>query len=97
MSSVNYDLSSKSVRLIPSEDAWLTKKRLNYKKYQFIGKIDIPMPNMIVSANDKRKPIFKGDVSSLNNTAKYQIINHFYDIQGKRNKRTVAYIVKPKK
>lgn len=49
------------------------------------------MPNIIVSATDKRKPSYKGDVSSLNRAAKKQIVEHFYDNKGKRNKKTVAY------
>lgn len=53
--------------------------------------MEMAMPNMIVSASDTKKPTFKGDVSSLNRTAKKQIINHFYDDNGKRNKKTVAY------
>ena len=49
------------------------------------------MPNMIVSASDTKKPTFKGDVSSLNRKAKKQIIDHFNNDNGKRNKKTVAY------
>ena len=94
MSSVNYNLGNNGVRLISANDAWIkTKKgklRLN-PKYRFIGKLDTTMPNMIISATDKKKPTYKGDVSSLNRTAKKQIINHFYDDNGKRNKKTVAY------
>ena len=43
MSTVNYNLKSKGVRLIDSQDAWIiTKKnkRLN-PKYKFVGKIDV--------------------------------------------------------
>lgn len=99
MSSVNYSLKHKGVRLIPSSKAWIIgkngKKRLN-PKYTFVGKIEITMPNMIVTASDKKKPKFKGNTYDLNSTAKGQIVDHFYDDKGKRNKKTVAYFGIPK-
>ena len=49
------------------------------------------MPNMIVTASDKKKPTYKGNTYDLNATAKAQIVDHFYDNKGKRNKKTVAY------
>ena len=36
---------------------------------------------------------FEGDVSNLNKTAKSQIISYFYDDNGKRNKKSIAYFV----
>ena len=101
MSSVNYNLNNKGVRLVDSQDAWVRNKKgklcLNTKKYNFVGKIDIHFSNFIVSASDKSKPKFKGDVCNLNSTAKKQIIDHFYDDNGKRNKKTVAYFAIEKK
>ena len=94
MSSVNYGLKQKGVRLIPAEEAWITGKNGKYRlnpKYSFVGKVEMTMPNMILSTSDKRKPGYKGDVGDLNRTAKKQIVDHFYDDRGKRNKRTVAY------
>lgn len=94
MSSVNYSLNNKGVRLIESEKAWVKGKNGKYKlnpKYKFIGKIDSQMPNMIVSPTDNKKPKYKGDVKDLNRTAKEQIIDHFFDDFGKRNKKRVAY------
>lgn len=94
MSNVNYSLKHKGVRLLPSEKVWVKSKngkfRLN-SKYGIIGKIDITMPNMIVTASDKAKPKFKGNTYDLNRSAKNQIVDHFYDEKGKRNKKTVAY------
>ena len=94
MSNVNYSLKHKGVRLLPSEKVWVKSKngkfRLN-SKYGIIGKIDITMPNMIVTASDKAKPKYKGNTYDLNRTAKNQIVDHFYDEKGKRNKKTVAY------
>ena len=49
------------------------------------------MPNMIVTASDKTKPKFKGNTCDLNSKAKSQIVEHFYNENGKRNKKTVAY------
>ena len=94
MSTVNYNLNNKGVRLISSDDAWSKTKNGNFKlnpKYHFVGKIDLTMSNMLVSASDKTKPKYRGDVSELNKTAKAQIIDHFYDNNGKRNKKRVAY------
>lgn len=100
MSNVNYSINHKGVRLIPSEKAWVRgkngKRRLN-RDFQFIGKVDTTMPNMIISASDKSKPKFKGDINTLNSVAKGQMVDHFYDEKGKRNRRTVAYFGVPKK
>ena len=94
MSTVNYNLKHRGVRLIDTREAWIIGKsgmrRLN-PKYHFVGKIDTHMANMIVTASDKRKPKYKGNTYDLNATAKRQIIDHFYDDNGKRNKKTVAY------
>ena len=94
MSTVNYSLKHKGVRLIGARQAWIVgkngNKRLN-PKYHFIGKVDVRMPNMIVTASDKAKPKYKGNTYDLNRSAKNQIVDHFYDEKGKRNKKTVAY------
>lgn len=94
MSSVNYSLKHRGVRLISADEAWVTgkngKRHLN-SKYYFVGKIDTKLPNVIITASDKKKPKFKGNTYVLNSTAKGQIVDHFYDDNGKRNKRTVAY------
>lgn len=94
MSTVNYSLKNKGVRLIDAQNAWIIGKNGRRKlnpKYSFVGKLDLHMSNMIVTASDKKKPKYKGDVSELNCTAKSQIIDHFFNEKGKRNKKTVAY------
>lgn len=94
MSSVNYSLNHKGVRLIPSSEAWVKTKNGKLKlnpKYSFIGKLETSMPNMIVTATDKKKAKFKGNTYDLNKTAKSQIIDHFYNKDGKRNSKSVAY------
>ena len=94
MSNVNYSLKHKGVRLISASQAWVKgkngKQRLN-PKYHFVGKVEMSMPNMIVTASDKKKPSYKGNTYDLNTTAKKQIVDHFYDDKGKRNRKTVAY------
>ena len=100
MSSVNYSLKHKGVRLISSEEAWNKCNNGKFKlnsKYHFLGKIDTRIPNLIISASDKKKPKFKGDVSDLNNTAKAQIIEYFFNADGTRNKKRIAFFVIPKK
>ena len=94
MSTVNYSLKHKGVRLIDAQEAWVKGKNGNLRlnpKYHFVGKIDTRLPNMIVTASDKKKTKFKGNTYDLNATAKGQIVEHFYDDRGKRNKKTVAY------
>lgn len=94
MSTVNYSLKHKGVRLIGASQAWIVgkngSKRLN-PKYHIVGKIEMSMPNMIVTASDKKKPKYKGNTYDLNTTAKKQIVDHFYNENGKRNKKSVAY------
>ena len=94
MSTVNYNLNNKGVRLIDAKKAWIRGKngqlRLN-PKYQIIGKMDTRLPNMIVTASDKKKPKYRGNTYDLNRTAKAQIVDHFYNDNGKRNRKTVAY------
>ena len=94
MSTVNYSLKNKGVRLISADKAWTTgkngKRRLN-PKYRFIGKIQTSMPNFVVTADDRKKPQYRGNTYDRNVTAKKQLIEHFYNENGKRNKRTVAY------
>ena len=94
MSSVNYGLRQKGVRLISAEEAWIVGKNGKYRlnpKYSFVGKVEMTMPNVLMSTSDKRKPTYRGDVSELPRPAKKQIVDHFYDERGKRNKKTVAY------
>ena len=94
MSSVNYSLKHKGVKLIPSEKAWVKgkngKSKLN-PKYTFVGKMDTKMPNLIISATDKGKPKYKGSTHDLCSPAKKQIVEHFYNEKGQRNSRKIAF------
>ena len=94
MSSVNYSLNHKGVRLVSADKAWVKGKSGKMKlnpKYKFLGKIEVSMPNVILTPSDSKKPKFKGNTYDLNRIAKGQIVDHFYDEKGKRNKKTVAY------
>ncbi len=93
MSSVNYSLKHKGVKLIPSEKAWVKTKKGKPKlnpRYHFVGKIDTKMPNLIISASEG-KPKYKGNTHDLCAPAKKQIVDHFFNDDGKRNRRTKAY------
>ena len=94
MSSINYSLNHKGVRLISRKEAWVKgkngKRKLN-PKYSFVGRIDTKTPNIIMTTSDSKQPSYKGDFSSLNRTAKNQTLKYFYDKDGKRNRRYVAY------
>lgn len=94
MSTVNYDLKNKGVRLVDAHDAWIKCKNGNFRlnpKYHFVGKIEMSMPNVVITVKYNMQPSFKGDFNSLNIIAKNQTVKHFYDEKGKRNKKTVAY------
>ena len=95
MASINYSLKHKGIRLISAKDAWIVGKNQKLKhnpNYFFVGKIEASMPNMIISATENKKPKYKGSTYDLNTTAKKQIVDHFYDDDGKRNRKTVAYL-----
>ena len=94
MSSVIYNLNHRGVRLIDSQTAWVVgkngKRRLN-PQYQFVGRLEASLPNVIITATDNKKPTYRGDTSQLNATAKKQIVSHFFNENGKRNKKRVAF------
>ena len=99
MSSVNYSLKHKGVRLISSDEAWVKGKNGNPKfnpKYKILGKYRATSPNFILSASDKKKTKYKGDVCELNRVAKGQIVDFFLNPDGTRNRKYVAYLAIPK-
>ena len=58
MSTVNYSLKHKGVRLISAEKAWVKWKNGKYRlspDYRFIGKFDTHMSNLALSTVDKKK------------------------------------------
>ncbi len=94
MSSVNYSLKHKGLKLISAEKAWVKGKNGKLKlnpKYHFVGKVDVKLPNLIISASDKGKPKYRGNTHDLCAPAKRQMVDHFFDEEGRRNRRTKAY------
>lgn len=99
MSTVNYNLKNKGIRIISSEEAWIKSKNGKFKlnpKFSMIGKIEMTMPNIIISTSSNKKPKYKGDTCNLNDFAKKQIVDYFCDDKGKRNNKTVVYLGKDK-
>ncbi len=100
MSSVNYSLKHKGIRLISSDEAWVYTKKGKPKpnpKYHHVGAIDMKCPNIILSTKPNKKPKYRGDVCDLNNVCKSQIIDYFFGDNGRRNAKYKAYFVIPKK
>lgn len=98
MSSVNYSLKNRGVRLVPPDEVRVMNKtsgkqdRLN-PKYNFVGKVDLAVPGVVISPNKKTDPSFKGNIADLNATAKNQLVKHFYKNKflSANKKRSVAY------
>ena len=62
MSSVNYTLKNKNVRLLSSQQAWVVGKNGKHKldpNYKFIWKINASFPNMLVTASDRQNQLIK--------------------------------------
>lgn len=65
------------------------------KDLDLFGKVEMTMPNFILKANNEnRKTGYVEDVSSLTKTAKKDLVNHFYYKNGKRTRKSVAYLVR---
>lgn len=63
-----------------------------------IGKYDMDYPGAILKANkDGCKTAFIDDVNELTKTTKSDLVNFFFDKNGKRNKRRKAYLVRTDK
>ena len=101
MSSVSYSIKYKGARIVSAEKAWKVgkngKRRLNTEDYFFIGRFDARLPTFIVTASDKSKPKYRGSVHDLCSPAKEQLVDHFFDDKGRRNKNRVAYLIVDKK
>lgn len=88
------------VKVVSSKDVW-EKKNNKYRIKQdvnVVGKVELPLSNFVLKANNEnRKTGYIEDVSSLPKRTKNEIVNHFYDNTGKRNKNTVAYLIRTDK
>ena len=61
MSTVNYSLNNKGVRLISAEKAWVKGKNGKYRlnpDYRFVGKLDTHMSNLVLSTRSRSWIIF---------------------------------------
>ncbi len=88
------------VKVVSAKDVWENrggKYRLR-TDVDIVGKVEMPMPNFILKANnDNRKTDYIDDVSALPKRTKRDLVSHFYDKSGKRNKNSVAYLVRTDK
>lgn len=94
----NKELSG--VKVISSKKAYFHNPKTGERNklnpdYEFVGKVDMTFPSAIIKANKKNKSTtFIDDVSELPKRAKVELVNYFYDKNGKRNNKTVAYLVR---
>lgn len=95
-----YEKALSGVKVIKSEDAFVynpkTKKyNLPNPEYEFVGKIDMDMPNFILKMNKQNcKTAYVEDVSCLPKRLKQDLVDHFYDKNGDRNGKTKAYLIR---
>ncbi len=94
MSSVNYSIKHKGVKLVDAQEAWVKGKNGKFRlntKYHFVGRVEMSMPNIVLTSTQGKQPSYVDDVSTLNKPVKKELVKHFYNEKGKRNKKTVAY------
>ena len=95
-----YEKELAGVKVIDSSQAYIYNTRTKKKdklnpNFHFVGKIDMSMPNFILKANKpNRKTGYIEEVSILPKRLKVDIVNHFYNKQGKRNNKTKAYLIR---
>ena len=95
-----YQKELAGVKVIDSSRAYVynpktKKKDLLNPNFEFIGKIDTNMPNFILKANRPNcKTAYIEDANVLPKRVKVDLVNHFYNKKGKRNKKTKAYLVR---
>lgn len=95
-----YQKELAGVKVIDSSRAYIynpkTKKNdLLNPNLDFVGKIDMSMPNFILKANKPNcKTGYVEEVSCLPKRLKIDIVNHFYNKNGIRNKKTKAYLIR---
>lgn len=95
-----YEKALSGVKVVKSQDAFVYNPKtgkidLPNPKYDFVGKIDMEMPNFILKMNKPNcKTAYVEDVSSLPKRLKQDLVDHFYDKNGKRNGKTKAYLIR---
>ena len=95
-----YQKELAGVRVITSRNAFVynpkTKKRdLPNPNYEFVGKIDITYPHVILKMNKVNcKTAYVEDSNILPKRVKQDLVKHFFDKRGKKNTITKAYLVR---
>ncbi|MBQ8872865.1 MAG: hypothetical protein IJ032_02835 [Clostridia bacterium] len=95
-----YEKAFSGVKVINSTEAYVFnprsgKKDLPNPKYEFVGKIDIAYPNVILKMNKHNcKTEYIEDAHVLPKRVKKDLVNHFYNKMGNRSSKTKAYLVR---
>ncbi len=95
-----YQKELAGVKVITSKNAFVynpkTKKRdLPNPNYDFVGKIDIKYPHVILKMNKTRcKTSYIEDAHVLPKRVKQDLVKHFFDKHGNKNTITKAYLVR---
>lgn len=88
------------VKVVSAADVW-EKRNGKFRlrtDVDIVGKVEMPMSNFILKANNEnRKTDYVEDVSALPSRAKRELVSHFYYKTGKRNKNSVAYLIRTDK
>ncbi|MBO4962363.1 MAG: hypothetical protein J6C97_01155 [Clostridia bacterium] len=89
------------VTVVPSNYVWVQNKNNTFSIRPgviVLGKVESAFSNFVLKANKpNKKTSYVEDVCALPQRTKNEIINHFFDKKGKRNKNTVAYLVRTDK
>ena len=95
-----YQKELAGVKVIDSYKAYILdpktgKKDLPNPNYEFVGKIDVLMPNIILKMNKPNcKTAYIEDANILPKRVKKELVAHFFDKKGRRNKKTKAFLVR---
>ncbi len=95
-----YQKELAGVQVITSKKAFVynpkTKKRnLPNPNFEFVGKIDINYPHVILKMNNTNcKTAYVEDSNILPKRVKKDLVNHFFDKRGNKNTITKAYLVR---
>lgn len=98
-----YNKELAGVKIIDSKHAYVYNRKT--KKYDllnpsfnFVGKIDTAFPSFILKMNKvNSKTGYVDDVSALPKRLKGELVDHFFDKKGKRNRKTKAYLIRTDK
>lgn len=95
-----YQKELAGVKVINSVQAYVynpktKKKDLLNPNYEFVGKIDINYPHVILKMNKTNcKTSYIEDANVLPKRVKQDLIKHFYDKRGNKNTIRKAYLVR---